>query len=251
MVRLSLTIFAILNNMSRKLTFSIGEFYHVYNRGVDKRIIFENDSDYKRFALLLYLCNNTEPVQFDHLPNWRGLTSPELISAVFDKKHTKQLVDIGTYCLMPNHFHLLLHEISEKGISTFMQKLSTAYTMYFNAQRERTGSLFQGTFKAEHVDSDRYLKYLFSYINLNPVKIIDSDWKEKGVIDMKKVKKYLLTYPYSSYMDFVGIDRMFSKILKIKSFPPYFNTFKDFEKNVHEWLSSEGITSGEAKPHQK
>ena len=172
--------------MSRNIIFSEGEFYHLYNRGVDKRIVFENDSDYKRFALLLYLCNYKTAVRFDFLPNWKGPTSPELVKAVFGTDRGLPIVAIGAYCFMPNHFHILVREITEGGVSSFMQKLNTAYTMYFNNSRRRTGALFQGRFKAKHAHSDVYLKYLVSYIHLNPAKILEPKWKEHGIKNLKR-----------------------------------------------------------------
>ncbi len=224
--------------MARKITFAKEEFYHLYNRGVDKRKVFENDSDYKRFSLLLYLCNDNEPLHFDHLPNWRGSTSPELIEAVFGEKPRKLLVAIGAYCLMPNHFHLLVREISDSGISTFMHKLSTAYTMYFNHNRnKRTGALFQGRFRAQHVDSDTYLKYLFSYIHLNPVKLIEPQWKERGIENRKEVEKFLNSHPYSSYLDYLGTTREFGKILHREQFPEYFPDATAMRETLYDWLS--------------
>src|SRR3989338_5014391 len=151
--------------MSRKVSFAEGEFYHLYNRGVDRRIVFENESDKKRFVLLLYLCNGKIPFRFDRLPEWKGTTSLELIKAALSENVDSPIVAIGAYCLMPNHFHLLVREMTENGTSKFMHRLSTAYTMYFNVGRKRSGALFQGRFKAEHAKNDRYLKYLFSYIH--------------------------------------------------------------------------------------
>ena len=82
------------------------------------------------------------------------------------------LVDIGIYCLVPNHFHLLIKEKTENGISEFVKKVATGYSMYFNKKYERTGSLFEGPFKAKRIDTDEYLKYIFSYIHLNRKQII-------------------------------------------------------------------------------
>lgn len=114
----------------------------------------------------------------------------------------EKLVNIGAYCLMPNHFHILVHEKSEGGISKFMLKLSTAYSMYFNKLNDRSGALFQGPFKAKHADNDEYLKYLFAYIHLNPLKIIDPNWRNYGAIDRSKAESYVKNYPYSSFGDY-------------------------------------------------
>jgi putative transposase len=138
---------------------------------------------------------------------------------------------------MPNHFHILIHEKKEGGISLFMQKLQTAYTMYFNKKHDRNGSLFQGTFKAQHITKDVYLKYLFAYINLNPIKLIDLKWKENGIKNLNESEKYLNEYRYSSYADLIGIKRIENKILDIFKFPEYFNSELKFEDFIKEWLS--------------
>jgi len=213
--------------MERKFQFSIGEFYHIYNRGNSKQIIFRNNIDKIRFQKLLYICNSENPVIFKAI---QGKPLEEI-------ERSETLVDIGVYCLMPNHFHLLLHEKVQNGISIFMSKLSTAYSMYFNKRYERTGKLFEGKFKAEHVDNDDYLKYLFAYIHLNPIKIIDSKWKENGIADFEKAKKYLSEYNYSSCLDYMGTIREENKIINKSVFPDYFENFKDFDNFINEWLS--------------
>lgn len=218
--------------MSRNLELSVGEYYHLYNRGTDKRKIFTNANEYSRFMILLYICNGDIKVDIgDYLR--QGLT----LSEIFQKDKGKDIVGIGSYCLMPNHFHILVRETQEGGISLFMQKLQTAYTMYFNKKNDRSGSLFQGTFKAQHADKDTYLKYLFAYINLNPIKLIDSKWKENGIKNLQKSEKYLNEYKYSSYLDLVGGNRVENKILKINEFPEYFNSELKFKDFIKEWLN--------------
>ncbi|OGJ11058.1 hypothetical protein A2467_03325, partial [Candidatus Nomurabacteria bacterium RIFOXYC2_FULL_36_8] len=141
-----------------------GEYYHIYNRGVEKREIFLDKEDYFHFLKLLYICNSNKSITLRN------------ISDNFDRGET--IVDIGAYCIMPNHFHVLCYEKIENGISTFMKKLSTAYAMYFNKKYIRTGILFQGRFKSEHANTDGYLKYLYAYIHLNPAKLKNPKWKE-------------------------------------------------------------------------
>lgn len=230
--------------MARKIQFAENEYYHLYNRGVDKRLVFENESDKKRFMLLLYLCNGRAPFRFDRLPNWKSETSLELIVAAMMERMGSPIIAIGAYCLMPNHFHLLVREITKKGISIFMHRLSTAYTMYFNLRRKRTGSLFQGPFKAEHAKTDRYLQYLFSYIHLNPIKLIESKWKESGIKDRRRAEQYLAAYSHSSYLDYTDTKREFSKILNRKEFPDYFLTKTTFNREIADWLR----LADEAKP---
>ena len=140
--------------MTRNVKLAPGEFYHLYNRGTEKRNIFQLETDYERFLTLLYLCNGENVVQL----KLQGRT----LSEVDRTNDRNQLIHICSYCLMPNHFHLLVQEKEEGGISRFMQKVTTGYTMYFNERHGRSGGLFQGRFKATHANNDRYLKYLIS-----------------------------------------------------------------------------------------
>lgn len=220
--------------MERKFTFSVGEFYHAYNRGNNKSNIFKDNKDRSRFVKLLYVCNSTKPVVFKTI---QGLPLDEI-----DRGET--LVDIGAYCLMSNHFHLLLKEKVENGISVFMGKLMTAYSMYFNKKYEKTGRLFENTFKAVHITRDEHLKYLFSYIHLNPIEIIEPGWRDVGIIDTEKTKNYLLTYVYSSYAEYFGIHRPEKIILQQDSFPEYFLNYRDFDQFINEWLTFPRTTLG-------
>ncbi len=217
-------------DMGRKTILAPDEFYHIYNRGTEKRDIFKSVTDHKRFVTLLHLCNSLSPV---HIGNFIKLHSSRL--SEFDPG--ERLVDIVAYCLMPNHFHLLIHEKQDGGTSKFMQKLLTGYTMYFNKRYDRTGALFQGKFKASHANEDRYLKYLISYIHLNPVKLIDSKWKENGIKNRKQAEQYLEEYPYSSYREYLGHTRDERVLINLDVLPQYFETPKDFESNVTEWLT--------------
>lgn len=221
------------NKMSiRKVVFSIGEYYHLYNRGIDKRIIFTDSHDHRRFAALLYVCNSSRPVDINtHFQEGRAFLE------LFSTDRGEEIIDIVAYCLMPNHFHLLVHEKVDGGITKFMGKLSTAYSMYFNAKNARTGALFEGRFKAKHADTDEYLKYLFAYIHLNPIKLVDPLWKENGVQNRAVAQDYLADYMYSSNHDWKGNTRLESKILNKAAAPEYFVTTKDFNDFVNEWLT--------------
>lgn len=213
--------------MNRTFDFSLGEFYHIYSRGVDKRIIFLETCDKERFIKLLYLCNGEKPIVYKSI---QGETLDKIDVG-------KKIVSIGAYCLMDNHFHILLKEIEEGGISKFMMKLLTAYSMYFNKKYKRTGSLFESEFKAKHLDTDEYLKYILSYIHLNPIKMIQPDWKENGIEDKIKAKSFLNNYNYSSYLDYLGENREEGFIVDKKGLPEYFDEFKDFENFIDEWLT--------------
>ncbi len=214
----------------RKVSFVAGEYYHIYNRGNSKQKIFHDKEDYERFTGLLYACNQVGNLRSDDLQKNQGL---------FNIVRTDIIVGIGAYCLMPNHFHVLITEIQEGGISRFMQKFTTAYVMYYNKKYKRTGSLFEGKFKAQHAGDDRYLKYLFSYIHLNPLKLIYKNWKENGVYDKKEALQYLTNYKYSSYVDYLGSERIMNKILDVKVFPEYFPNKESFIEEIFDWLGYE------------
>jgi putative transposase len=227
--------------MARKIAFEIGEYYHLYNRGSDKRTVFETSADYERFLALLYICNDHNPVNIREMKDRSNLNlhhnkREDILDTVFNSPRFNPHVAIGAYCLMPNHFHLLIKEVTENGISVFMQKLSTAYTMYFNKKNERTGALFQGRFKAQHARTDEHLKYLYSYMHLNPIKLIESKWKEDGIKNKKKADAYLSTYSYSSYFDYLEKERGMKTILSPQQFPLYFEKAAEFESMTKDWL---------------
>lgn len=221
--------------MPTKITPEVGKFYHIYNRGVEKRDVFLNTTDKQRFLTLLYLCNGTHPVNL----KLQGLTLEE----ARNNERGDQITGICGYCLMPNHFHILLNEKQVGGISIFMQKLTTAYTMYFNKKNDRVGALFQGTFKLKHADNDEYLKYLISYIHLNPIKLINPHWKEDGIQDLAKTKQFLESYQYSSYHDFLGNPRIEKMILTPNLLPEYFNSSYGFEATTNDWLTFKDFSS--------
>lgn len=217
---------------TRKQEFSTGEFYHIYNRGNSKQEIFLDEQDHSRFTKLLYLCNSSKRIDF------REDVVRMKIDA-FDFDTGEPLISIGSWVLMPNHFHILIyiHRDSGNSLSDFMNKLGTAYTMYFNKKYGRTGSLFEGVFKATHLSEDTQLKYNFSYQHLNPVKLIDSKWKEYGIRDRKNALKFLDQYQWSSYHEYRNITRSENKILTPQYFPNYFSTKNLFDEEIFDWLS--------------
>jgi putative transposase len=212
----------------RKVSFVPGEYYHIYNRGNSKQKIFTDKNDYQRFVDLLYAVNSED--KFNFSDSIKGIS-------VYERRVKDKLISIGAYCLMPNHFHILVTPLSEEGLSRFMQKLSTAYAMYFNKKNNRTGSVFEGKFKAEHLKDDIYLKYIFSYIHLNPIKLIQKDWKEIGLRDKQKAIDYLNNYKYSSFLDYLDKERNENLILKKKDFPDYFLNKKGFIKEIMTWIT--------------
>jgi len=142
-----------------KCTFVNGQIYHVYNRGNDKRNIFTDQYDLQRFFESMQMFNSVEPIG-------------SIYEASFQKdkvelgRPTSKLVEFLCYCLNPNHFHFMIRQEVDGGISEFMKRLG-GYTKYFNERYKRSGVLFQGKFKAKHILDNTYLLHLSAYINLN------------------------------------------------------------------------------------
>lgn len=202
----------------RPVSFVTGEYYHIYNRGNGKQIIFHDEQDHVYFMNLLNLMNSEK----------RTKSRDPKESMV----HEEKLVSIGAFCLMPNHFHILAKQEKDKGISLFMQKVSTAYVMYYNKKYKHLGGLFEGKFKSKYAGEDRYLKYLFSYIHLNPLKLFDKNWKVNPIGNEKF--QFLSHYPYSSFFEYqtgqyVCIDKNY--------FPDYFPSQISFMQEVKSWFS--------------
>lgn len=146
----------------RPFSFSLGEHYHCFNRGVDKRIIFVDQQDYVYFLQLL-----------------RHLNTSEVLGSLRLHKNKEQInppVSILSYCLLPNHYHLLLRSNIDGGVSKYLQRIAGGYTMYFNQKYHRSGSLFQGKFKANHIANDQDLRQVLAYVRYN---YIVHDLKDK------------------------------------------------------------------------
>lgn len=142
----------------RKIKFTNNEFYHIYNRGVDKRDIFLDNHDFNRFLQSMDEFNSKRPVGslFENSFKKTQLSNP-----------VAKLVDIVCFCLNPNHYHMVLRQCVDIGISEFMKRLGTGFAQYFNFKNKRSGVLFQGNFKAKHIDSNEYLLHVSAYVNLN------------------------------------------------------------------------------------
>lgn len=177
----------------RKDAFAIDEWYHCYTRGVEKRRVFQSRADYERYVQLLYLCNSTRTIHRSDIARKHN--------DFFSIPRDETLVSIGAYCLMPNHPHLLLKEVRNGGISKFMQKLGTAYTMYFNIRYERTGGLFVKPFRSKHINNDAYFQRVIQYIHFNPAELTEPLWKQGVVRNMDKLEVFLREYVYSSFQD--------------------------------------------------
>jgi len=190
----------------RKVEFANGEFYHIYNRGVDKRKIFESHADYERFFLSIALLNDEKE---GWLEVWRNLPKKEKIINDFRRLNLrKPLVEILAYCFNPNHYHFIIRQLEKKGIEKFMHRLGTAYTMFFNKKNKRSGSLFQGSFKAIYIDTNEYLLYLSAYVNKNNFihGYNNANWRYSSLVEYKKENKVNICNPYPVLGQFIDID---------------------------------------------
>lgn len=175
--------------------FVAGGYYHVYNRGVEKRKIFLDEHDYKTFLYLLKLY--LEP---------RKSKPEDLEEAKLLKRSLAKEVDLLAYCLVPNHFHLLLKQVTRDGMTKLLRALSTNYATYFNQRYKRIGSLFQGNYKAVLIDSEEQLLHLSRYIHLNSIEIT----------------KAFKTYEFSSMGDYLGKRR--TRWIKPETILSYFSS---------------------------
>lgn len=204
-----------------------GTYAHVYSRGVDKRTIFVDRGDYERFILSMFACRGKGT--FPRMDRLHANKQHALIEKVEEinewMENDPQLIEIICFCLMPNHYHMLLGECIEGGISKFMQRLGDGYTKYFNIKRERTGRLFGSSFQSIQIDTNDYLLYLSRYIHRNPIEIVSG-------------LKSLLDYPWSSYQDFCNENR-WEGALKPNIILDQFNHREEYKSYVEENLSLE------------
>ena len=167
--------------------FMEGGIYHVYNRGVEKRNIFLDEQDYAVFLHLLkyYLSpvQKTETPPLLEFQNFKIVRPRPLANIEKD-------IELFAYCLMPNHFHLLIKQVTKDGVTKLLRRVATTYSMYFNKRYKRVGYLFQGRYKTVMVETDYYLIHISRYIHLNPYELTRSN---------------LVSYPYSSYAHYLGI----------------------------------------------
>lgn len=197
----------------RKIKFATDQIYHIYNRGVEKRSIFTTDEDYLRFIHNLYEFNDTHPALPSNIKFSSRLPSKTVHGATIQQcldsrnpniEKRECLVDVFAFCLMPNHYHLLIQQRCEKGIEKFMRKLGAGYANYFNQKYQRVGSLFQGRFKATMIERDAHFLHIPNYIHCNPLKLIIPDWKMNGIDDADHAINFLENYRWSSFSDYIG-----------------------------------------------
>ncbi len=173
-------------------------YFHVMNRGVDKRTIAQDNADRLRFVTSLYVMNDTEQVEN---------TARTSLLGVRPRTDTrKRLVTIHAWCLMGNHYHLLLSENVEGGMSNFLKKLNVGYTGYFNLRHSRSGVLFQGKTKRVQIVTDRHFLYILPYIHLNPLDFYKDtkNWRIQCVSNPKRALEQVNGYRWSSLKNYSG-----------------------------------------------
>jgi len=209
----------------RNIEISIDECYHVYNRGAHKRIIFHDVADYVRFLFLILFLQS--PFVFGQISRLVHRFVKHLVKhRVFDidaddisQIVQERYVGLLSFCLMPNHFHLILREVQEGGISRYMQRVLNGYTKYYNAKYEVSGHLFQGPYKAVHIESNEQLLYLSAYIHRNPREL--PQWKNKEN-----------AYEWSSYKDYIYENR-WGELLSTSLILEQFKTKGEYKEFVH------------------
>lgn len=209
---------------------------HVLNRGVDKRDIFLEKRDYLRFIYNLYVLNDEDRLETVSHTFKRSLTGFDIAS----RKSRKLLVDIFAFCLMPNHYHILIAPRAENGVPMFMRKLNMAYAKYFNKKYERVGTLFQSRYKSVPVENDAHFDHLPFYIHFNPLDLSYPEWRENKISNPEGALEFLKSYRWSSHLDYLGT-KNFPLILNASLLNDVFNGSKGYEDSIREYLKDTQI----------
>lgn len=209
------------------------EFYHALNRGVDKKTLFLDDQDRRRFVLGLDLFNDEAPVD-----NLHRMVNGTYVRPT--RSNRRPLVRIHAWCLMGNHYHLLLSETQAGGIKKFLMKLNVGYAKYFNERYKRSGTLFQGRTKKVRIATDAHFLHILNYIHLNPLDFTQDTktWREKSIQHPARALEYLKGYIWSSYLDYCG-EANFPNLLYDKFFK---KVFPNYPKTLRDYLATSDIT---------
>ncbi|MBI2676376.1 MAG: transposase [Candidatus Yanofskybacteria bacterium] len=213
------------------------ELFHTLNRGVDKRTIFLDDQDKFRFIHDLYEFNDQDRVnttsRFFSQMN-------DIASRTVGKKKRKLLVDIHCFCLMGNHYHLLLSPRVENGVSRFMKKLNMGYAKYFNQKYKRTGALFEGRYKSVPVVEESHFIHIPYYIHLNPLDFMSPEWRNRTIKNTKSTIDFLENYRWSSFLDYIGI-KNFPSVTSRSFLSKFFGGPHNYKKETLEWIKGTNL----------
>jgi len=219
----------------------MSEIYHILNRGVDKRKIFLDKQDYFRFIHDLFELNNQNIVNTTFYSFQRSKNNEVQLRKFKQspkiKKPRKLLVNIHAFCLMPNHYHLLLSPRTKNGVSKFMHKLGTAYVKYFNQKYKRKGTLFEGRYKSILVTDESHFYHLPYYVHLNPLDLKFPEWRKGEVKSYKAALKFLEDYRWSSHLDYIG-KKNFPSVTNREFLLEVFDGEKEYKKSTKEWLKN-------------
>ncbi|NCO44468.1 hypothetical protein GW888_00105 [Candidatus Wolfebacteria bacterium] len=214
----------------------IGEIYHIYNRGIEQRNIFLDDDDRLRFIHDLFEFNDENPT-INLAYHFGQKQSKEVGLPKIERVPRKLLIDLLIFCLMPNHFHLMIKQQKEGGITAFMRKLGTGYTNYFNKKYNRVGHLLQGKYKIVHANQESHFIHLPYYIHLNPLDADFPEWRERKIKNYKKAMKFIENYRWSSFQDYIGI-KNFPSVTQREFLLKFFEGPAQYKKDVANWLKN-------------
>jgi putative transposase len=211
------------------------EIYHVLNRGVDKRKIFLEDIDYLRFIHDLYEFNDEDPAPH---PRYRQIQSEDVRRPQINtKKKRKRIVDLLAFCLMPNHYHLLLVPKKPEYLPLFMKKLNGGYAKYFNEKYQRTGTLFERRFKRILIKREEHFIHIPYYIHCNPLDLEYPEWRNREIKNSQEAIKFLEKYRWSSHLDYLGI-KNFPSVTQREFLLNVFGGEKGYKEAIENWLKS-------------
>lgn len=214
-----------------------GEIYHIVMRAIDGSELFRDERDYFRMISNLFAFNNIYPISSTH--RWRCQTakspSRTVLANLADTEERKLIVEILSFCLMPNHIHLLVKQLQEGGISKIMRKIGAGYGLYYNQRHKRMGHIFQGKYRAVHIKDDRQLMTAFVYIHTNPVAIIFPKWKERGISNAAKAINFIENYKWSSYPDYLG-NKNFPSVTGREFLTETMGGIGECRRLVNDWL---------------
>lgn len=186
------------------------EVYHISSRTVGDTVIFKNEDDFYRGIFSIYEFNNKDPVEIwrkrrDRIIFKKHQKSDEFVGRPTSHKldTRDKLVEVWVFSFMPNHFHLIVKQLKDNGIVEFMKKVNGGLAKYFNDKYKRIGHLFN-KFYPVHIKSDEQLKTAFTYVHTNLISLIEPGWKERGVKNPEKVKRFLENHKKHSYLDYLG-----------------------------------------------
>lgn len=209
------------------------EIFHIFTRGVEGREIFKEEEDYFRFIHDLYEFNNEE---VSSSASYKFQQTKDPTKRTNNEKR-KLIVNIHAFCLMKNHYHLLLTPKTGSSISKFMHRLNKGYSRYFNIKYNRRGTLFESRYKKVKLEKESHFIHILYYIHLNPLDYYDINWRNGELKNFKEAINFLNNYRWSSHLDYWG-NKNFPSITQRNFFLKFFKGTKGYKESIIEWLKS-------------